>query len=61
MMIWLLFESEIAKRFNLHADTLERWIRQGRIPVKKAGDQGASIQKIHGYADSRRRTGFWIQ
>ncbi len=28
---------EIAKRLNLNIETLERWIRQGRIPVRKSG------------------------
>jgi len=31
---------EIARRLSLNLDTLERWIRQGRIPVNKRGDQG---------------------
>ena len=29
--------SEIAERLELNSDTLERWIRQGRIPVKRKG------------------------
>ncbi|SMC46656.1 PTS IIA-like nitrogen-regulatory protein PtsN [Desulfocicer vacuolatum DSM 3385] len=31
---------KIAQRLNLSIDTLERWIRQGRIPVSKTGDMG---------------------
>jgi len=31
---------EIARRLSLNLDTLERWIRQGRIPVSKRGDEG---------------------
>ncbi|MFH1153363.1 MAG: PTS sugar transporter subunit IIA [Pseudomonadota bacterium] len=30
--------TEIADRLELNSDTLERWIRQGRIPVKRKGD-----------------------
>ena len=32
--------AEIARRLDLNSETLERWIRQGRIPVKKRGDEG---------------------
>lgn len=32
--------SEIARRLDLNCETLERWIRQGRIPVQKKGDHG---------------------
>ncbi|ACN14748.1 PtsN1 [Desulforapulum autotrophicum HRM2] len=31
---------EIARRLALNMDTLERWIKQGRIPVTKRGDEG---------------------
>ncbi|MCG6894844.1 MAG: PTS sugar transporter subunit IIA [Desulfobacteraceae bacterium] len=31
---------EIACRMDLHVDTLERWIRQGRIPIRKSGGFG---------------------
>lgn len=31
---------EIAQRLNLSIETLNRWIRQGRIPVSKTGDMG---------------------
>jgi len=31
---------EIARRLSLNLDTLERWIRQGRIPVSKRGEEG---------------------
>ena len=31
---------EIAKRLDLNMDTLDRWIKQGRIPVKKKGNEG---------------------
>ncbi len=31
---------EIAQRLNLSIETLDRWIRQGRIPVSKTGDMG---------------------
>lgn len=32
--------NEIARRLELNLDTLMRWIRQGRIPVKNIGDVG---------------------
>jgi len=32
--------SELAKRLDLNLETLERWIRQGRIPVDKEGNHG---------------------
>lgn len=31
---------EIAQRLRLNIETLERWIRQGRIPVSKTGEMG---------------------
>ncbi len=31
---------EIAQRLNLSIETLDRWIRQGRIPVSKTGEMG---------------------
>lgn len=31
--------SEVARRLDLPADTVERWIRQGRIPLKKTGHE----------------------
>lgn len=31
---------EIARRLALNMDTLERWIKQGRIPVTKRGNEG---------------------
>ena len=30
---------ELAKCLKTPTDTVERWIRQGRIPVRKKGDQ----------------------
>ncbi len=32
--------SEIAKRLNLNAETFNRWIKQGKIPVTKSGNFG---------------------
>ncbi len=29
---------EVGKSLNLPASTIERWIRQGRIPIKRRGD-----------------------
>ena len=29
---------EVAQCLNLHISTIERWIRQGRIPIQKTGN-----------------------
>lgn len=31
--------NELARRLNMTPETIERWIRQGRIPVRKKGNQ----------------------
>ena len=36
----ILSLKEIAQRLRLSVETLERWIRQGRIPVSKTGEMG---------------------
>ncbi len=33
-----LLSSDLAKKLNIPRDTLDRWIRQGRIPVLRKGD-----------------------
>lgn len=44
--------NETARRLNLPSDTLERWIRQGRIPIRKEGNtcifEGAVLEKWAG-------------
>ncbi|MCP4115521.1 MAG: PTS transporter subunit EIIA [Desulfobacteraceae bacterium] len=48
---------EIARRLELNLDTLERWIRQGRIPVKKRGNDGIFNEpELKRWAVSQRRT-----
>lgn len=48
---------EIARRLELNLDTLERWIRQGRIPVKKRGDEGVFNEpELKRWAVAQRRS-----
>ncbi len=48
---------EIARRLELNLDTLERWIRQGRIPVKKRGDEGIFNEpELKRWAVAQRRS-----
>ncbi len=47
--------TEIAERLQLNSDTLERWIRQGRIPVKRKGDMGVFTEaELIRWAESQR-------
>ena len=46
--------NEIARCLNLPVSTLDRWIRQGRIPVHKSGTDGSFDAKLlKKWADSR--------
>ncbi len=48
---------EIARRLELNLDTLERWIRQGRIPVKKRGAKGVFYEpELKRWALAQRRS-----
>lgn len=35
---------KIAERLDIRVETLERWIRQGRVPVSRKGDRGVFVE-----------------
>ncbi len=48
---------EIAQRLNLSIETLDRWIRQGRIPVSKTGDLGVFDEaELNKWAAKQKKT-----
>lgn len=48
--------TEIAARLGLNLDTLERWIRQGKIPVNKQGGMGIyNVSELNRWAERQRR------
>ncbi|MDY0374255.1 MAG: PTS sugar transporter subunit IIA [Desulfobacterium sp.] len=48
---------EIARRLDLNLETLDRWIRQGRIPVTKKGNEGVFNEpELKRWARSHRRS-----
>ena len=48
---------EIARRLDLNFETLDRWIRQGRIPVTKRGHEGIfNESELKRWASSHRRS-----
>ncbi|MBF0202018.1 MAG: PTS sugar transporter subunit IIA [Desulfamplus sp.] len=50
--------NDIAERLGLNPDTLERWIRQGKIPVTKKGDMAIyNVAELNRWAEKQRRTG----
>ncbi|MBF0302883.1 MAG: PTS sugar transporter subunit IIA [Desulfamplus sp.] len=49
--------TEIADDLGLNLDTLERWIRQGKIPVNKHGSIGIYNElEFHRWAEKHRKT-----
>lgn len=49
--------NEIAIELGLNLDTLDRWIRQGKIPVNKRGDMGIyNESELHRWAEKHRKT-----
>ncbi len=47
--------SDISKRLGLHLNTLERWIRQGRIPIIKHGSFGNYKEaELNRWAENQR-------
>lgn len=49
--------TEIAGHLGLNLDTLDRWIRQGKIPVNKQGDMGIyNVSELNRWADKQRKT-----
>ncbi|MEA1969780.1 MAG: PTS sugar transporter subunit IIA [Thermodesulfobacteriota bacterium] len=47
--------SEIAQRLDLNSETLERWIRQGRLPVNKQGNRGVfNESELKKWAEKQR-------
>ena len=48
--------TEIASQLGLNLDTLERWIRQGKIPVSKQGRMGIySASELNRWAEKQMR------
>ncbi len=46
---------EISKNYSLNPETLERWIRQGKIPVTKQGNRGIFNQaELNKWAEKHR-------
>ncbi|SLM27379.1 putative nitrogen regulatory protein [Desulfamplus magnetovallimortis] len=49
----------IASQLGLNLDTLERWIRQGKIPVSKKGSMGIyNTSELNRWAEKQRKTSF---
>ena len=47
--------SEIAQRLNLHIETFNRWIKQGKIPVAKSGNIGIfNESELNKWAEQQR-------
>ncbi len=48
---------DIASHLGLNLDTLDRWIRQGKIPVNKQGTMGIyNVTELNRWADKQRKT-----
>lgn len=49
--------TQIANDLGLNLDTLDRWIRQGKIPVNKQGDMGIfNESELNRWAEKQRKT-----
>ncbi|MBF0467426.1 MAG: PTS sugar transporter subunit IIA [Desulfamplus sp.] len=49
--------TEIANDLGLNLDTLDRWIRQGKIPVNKQGNMGLfNESELNRWAEKQRKT-----